>query len=62
MKSILITIAIIIGVCVISFLECALLIGGICFVFGLEYSWRVTVGIWLIIILVRVALKQEGKG
>ena len=50
---VLIGIIVVLGVYAISFGITGLIIKGVCWAFGLAFSWRLAFGIWLIMILVK---------
>ena len=50
---IVVTLVIVAICCGISFGITGLIIKGICWAFGLTFSWRLVFGIWLIMILVK---------
>ena len=43
-----------------DFLLTALIIKGICFAFGLVFTWKMVFGVWLILLLVQSVFRQGG--
>lgn len=52
----LISISIFIAICGLSFLITSGIILLICFCFGLAFSWKIALGIWLLIFIINVFL------
>lgn len=45
----------------ISFLGTAGMVYGVCFAFGLTFSWKIAFGIWLLMALARSVFKGDSK-
>ena len=61
MKKIICAVAAVTLYAAITFLLSALVIKGICWAFGLAFSWKVAYGIWLVLELVRAWLQRSGE-
>lgn len=43
----------------VDFLISALIVKGICWAFGMAFSWKLAIGVWLIISLLQAAFKTN---